>query len=202
MSASATTGTRQRTDGRLKSGAGCAGAMTTSSGLFSRSTAAAVPGKARHGGLCCSCVHRLRAMARELERAVIALIRRLLGASLADTPTWLVRPGRAECGGHWELARSIYRDLTDLELPEEMRRIERRTVDAVLVSPDATRILEIDEKQHFNVFRALTLKHYVDRVPLAFDARRFAWRTSRSRTGSVRLMRRSECPRSLTSAWP
>ena len=52
-----------------------------------------------------------------------------------------------------------------------MRKVERRTVDAVLVVPcSPPRILEVDEKQHFNVYRSATLRHYKYDVPLAFDA--------------------------------
>lgn len=35
---------------------------------------------------------------------------------------------------------------------------------------DEHRILEVDEKQHFNGFRALTLKRYAREIPLAFPA--------------------------------
>ena len=36
-----------------------------------------------------------------------------------------------------------------------------------------TRVLEIDEIQHFNRFRAKTLLHYMTDVPVAFDKQRF-----------------------------
>ena len=32
------------------------------------------------------------------------------------------------------------------------------------------RILEVDEKQHFNAYRSATLRRYKDDVPLAFNA--------------------------------
>jgi hypothetical protein len=67
------------------------------------------------------------------------------------------------------MVQSIYRDLTGLELPSLMRPVERRTVDAVLVTTTGSRILEVDEIQHFNAYRAATLSHYVGRIPLAFD---------------------------------
>ena len=109
-------------------------------------------------------------MARELERAVVELVVRLEGAALGSTPDWLVRPGRTECGPKWRLVRRIYSDLTGLELPEVMRSIERRQVDAVLfVRGKQPRVLEVDEKQHFNSFRAATLRCYLGKVPTAFD---------------------------------
>jgi hypothetical protein len=54
-------------------------------------------------------------------------------------------------------------------LPETMPARERRRVDCVLkVDGFAPRIIEVDEKQHFNHYRAGTLRHYSD-APLAFD---------------------------------
>lgn len=112
-------------------------------------------------------------MARKLELQVVTLVRRILRAELDTTPDWLLRPGKKECGREWPRLCRIYRDLTGQMLPEVMRSVERRTVDAVLkVAGKPPRILEVDEKQHFNEFRALTLRHYVAE-PLAFD--RQAW---------------------------
>lgn len=110
-------------------------------------------------------------MPRELERAVTELVVRILGAQIIPMPNWLIRPGRKECGQQWPLIEAIYRDLTGLELPDVMRSVERREVDAVLeIDGQPARILEVDERQHFNEFRAKTLRHYVGNVPLAFDA--------------------------------
>lgn len=110
-------------------------------------------------------------MPRELERAVTELVVRILGAQIIPTPSWLIRPGREECGQMWPLIQAIYRDLTKLELPDVMRSVERREVDAVLeIDGQPARILEVDERQHFNEFRAKTLRHYVGNVPVAFDA--------------------------------
>jgi hypothetical protein len=118
--------------------------------------------------------HRLcvaEVVPREIERRVIALVREILDAQLLTTPEWLLRPGRTDCKGAWPLVQTIYSDLTALELPEVMRAIERRTVDAVLERVgEPPRILEVDEKQHFNAYRARTLRHYIAKVPLAFDA--------------------------------
>lgn len=111
-------------------------------------------------------------MAGETERAVIALVRSVLNAELSEMPPWLVRPGRAECGAAWPLIQTIYSDLTSgLELPEAMRAVERRQVDAVLLqSGQPPRILEVDERQHFNQYRAQTLAHYARDIQLAFPA--------------------------------
>jgi hypothetical protein len=107
---------------------------------------------------------------RELERAVVALVREILDAETVETPEWLVRPGKVECGARWPLTKQIYADLTGgMVLPDVMRPVERRQVDAVLRCPgDPPRILEVDEKQHFNHYRARTLGFYADQLPLAF----------------------------------
>jgi hypothetical protein len=110
-------------------------------------------------------------MPKEIEYVVVGLVTNILGASTAPTPDWLVRPGRAEYGERWPLVCTIYSELIGLQLPDEMRKVERRRVDAVLVVPGSPpRILEVDEKQHFNAYRAATLRRYKDDVPLAFDA--------------------------------
>ena len=78
--------------------------------------------------------------------------------------------GRAECGDCWQLICDIYRDLTNLELPETMPLREWRRVDYVLkVGNSRPRIIEIDETQHFNCFRARTLRLYLPHIPVAFD---------------------------------
>jgi hypothetical protein len=51
---------------------------------------------------------------------------------------------------------------------------ERRILDCVLkVANSASRAIEVDEKQHFNRYRASTLRLYPPTIPLAFD--RKAW---------------------------
>jgi hypothetical protein len=109
-------------------------------------------------------------VARELERSVVALVSEILGAEFGEMPLWLVRPDKVECGDRWPLIEAIYSDLTDgMTLPEEMRLVERREVDAVLQRPgEVPRILEVDEKQHFNPYRARTLDFYADEVPLGY----------------------------------
>jgi hypothetical protein len=111
-------------------------------------------------------------MARgEIERKVLELVRSVLGGSTRPTPDWLMRPGKTECGDHWSLICKIYRKLTGEKLPETMPIRERRCVDCVLkVGNYSPRIIEVDEVQHFNLYRAQTLRLY-SKMPLAFDRR-------------------------------
>lgn len=112
-------------------------------------------------------------MALELQRAVVAGVLEVTGAGTGKTPPWLLRPGRTECRSSWSLVQRLYQELTGgAELPDTMPPRERRSVDCVLVTGDAApRILEVDETQHFNQHRALTLRVYEHVVPLAFPAR-------------------------------
>lgn len=108
-------------------------------------------------------------MAGELQAAVVPLVARILDAELVGTPSWLLRPAALECGGQWETVCSIYGELTGLELPEAMPPRETRRVDAVLDTGDGQpRILEVDETQHFNRYRAMTLRHYPPEAQVAF----------------------------------
>lgn len=108
-------------------------------------------------------------MPRELERRVVELVHSIYGGQLGSTPEWLIRPGPAECGQHWSLVQRIYRELTGGELPEVMPARERRHLDAVLVKRGRPpRILEVDETQHFNEFRATTLRAYPKRLALGY----------------------------------
>lgn len=76
-------------------------------------------------------------------------------------PGWLRRPGRMECGDLWPTLQGMYADLTGLVLPDEMPPRERRSIDAVLTEVDGrTRIVEIDEVQHFTTARATTFGNY------------------------------------------
>lgn len=125
-------------------------------------------------------------MALELQNAVIAAVRAALPEhdiiEEPATPPWLNRPGRAECGAAWPLVSDLYRELTGLELPEQMPPRERRHLDAVLVGPGGTsRILEVDEVQHFNPFRARVLAAYPPEVVTAFDREEWA-RLGREKT--------------------
>jgi len=112
-------------------------------------------------------------MAGELQAAVVPLVARILGAELIGTPDWLLRPAASECGGRWSPVCSIYGELTGLELPEAMPPRETRRVDAVLEDDGGGRILEVDETQHFNRYRALTLRRYPARAKVAFPVERW-----------------------------
>ncbi len=80
-----------------------------------------------------------------------------------------MRPGRAECGRRWPLIQSIYKQLTEAELPEVMPTRERRQLDAIFKKRgQPPRVFEFDERQHFNGYRALTLRSYPRSVRLAF----------------------------------
>jgi hypothetical protein len=86
------------------------------------------------------------------------------------TPEWLVRPGRDEAGAAWRKLRLIYRRLTDgLELPSTMPPRESRVVDGLIGGRGLPyRVIEFDESQHFNPFRAVTIRLYDRSSPLAF----------------------------------
>ena len=108
-------------------------------------------------------------MALELQNAVVDLVLELTGASVGETPGWLLRPGRPECRDRWPLICNIYAAITDgASLPESMPPRERRSLDCVLVLDGMSRVLEVDEIQHFNKFRAIALRSYPDDVPVAF----------------------------------
>jgi hypothetical protein len=108
-------------------------------------------------------------VAGELQNAVVPLVARILGAEIVATPSWLLRPGQLECSSSWETVCQIYNELTGLTLPEVMPSRETRRVDAVLdVGDGAPRILEVDETQHFNRYRALTLRGYPKTARVAF----------------------------------
>lgn len=120
---------------------------------------------------CCIRPAYIAQMARELEKAVVALVARLLLAQVDSTvPPWLKRPGKLDCGGHWPLIRRIYADLQRQDLPEVAPAHEWRRVDAVLIPPNGKCfVLEVDEAQHFNEFRRLTLERYPAAATLRFD---------------------------------
>ena len=99
---------------------------------------------------------------RKLEHKVVGLVQAVLNAERGDSkPDWLQRPGKQECGSEWDRISRIYAELTDLTLPKTMPPREWREIDAVLlVRGSAPRILEFDERQHFNAYRATTLSQY------------------------------------------
>jgi hypothetical protein len=109
-------------------------------------------------------------MARELENKVLQLFHSVLGGSVEPTPKWLKRPGKDECGEDWTLICVIYTELTGRRLPETMPPRERRDIDCVLkIKNSSPRIIEVDEIQHFNRYRAQTIRMY-PQIPLAFDS--------------------------------
>jgi hypothetical protein len=113
-------------------------------------------------------------MPRDLERAVIGLVRQVYRGEELPTPEWLQRPAAADAGRRWKLVQSIHASLTDMQLPDAMPPRERRDVDCVLQRHDeASRIIEFDETQHFNDYRAQTIRRYPRSVSVAFD--RGAW---------------------------
>jgi hypothetical protein len=116
------------------------------------------------------------------QEAVLQLVRSILGGVEESTPEWLMRPGRKECGERWPLVQRIYRELTRQELPEVMPTRERRHVDCVLRTADsAPRIIEVDEVQHFNCYRAATLRLYPPEIRLAFDRKEWTKRSEAKR---------------------
>lgn len=126
-------------------------------------------------------------MAREVQNRVLDLIDEALGTSMAREvcPPWLRRPGRAESGDSWPTLQVIFTDLTGDVLPDEMPLRERRSIDAVLVDLEGvSRIVEVDETQHFTPPRARTLALYPTGTQTAFD--RDTWATRSSATAKLR----------------
>lgn len=70
----------------------------------------------------------------------------------------------------WPTISAIYTALAEgQELPEVMPPRERRALDALLQDAHGrTHILEVDESQHFNRFRAISLSLYPPTVEVAF----------------------------------
>jgi hypothetical protein len=104
---------------------------------------------------------------RVLEILEAALRRRV---TRAPRPDWLSRPGRQECRTEWRRIRLMYRQLTDgMELPETMPPGEWRELDGLFGGRGLPlRLVEINERQHFNEFRAKTLRLYPKETPLGF----------------------------------
>jgi hypothetical protein len=111
-------------------------------------------------------------MPLETQTRVLQLIesamRRRLSRSVA--PDWLVRPGRDEMGHLWRTFRLMYRRLTDgMELPDNMPFRERRSIDGLMGGRgQPSRLIEIDERQHFNEFRLITLRLYPKDARVAY----------------------------------
>jgi hypothetical protein len=110
-------------------------------------------------------------VAHEAENTACGALARLCGERL-PTPTWLLRPGKSECGARWGLVQRIYRDLVGatMSLREVMPPREHRKVDGFYRYRGTAFLFELDERQHFNRYRAITLRSYPADLPLAFDA--------------------------------
>ena len=113
-------------------------------------------------------------MPLKIQTSVLDLVSQVGGGvpieSKSETPSWLMRPGKIECGERWPLICTIYRELTGLNLPELMPKNNRRQVDGILQGADSPpRIVEVDESQHFNCYRGKTLRLYPAELHLAFD---------------------------------
>ncbi len=108
-------------------------------------------------------------MAREIEKAAHAILTNICGPEI-ETPIWFKRPGRIECRRRWPLVQKIYQALTGCLLPDTMPSREYRRVDGIFSGPTGQPfIFELDEKQHFNEFRAATLRLYPDTMRLGFS---------------------------------
>ncbi len=108
-------------------------------------------------------------MRGKLQNHVVSLVESILTAKRVKTPAWLMRPGMVQCGELWPHVLETYRTLMGTVLPDLMPERERREVDAVLIVEDRPPlILEVDEEQHFNTFRASTLSLYGPEHRVAF----------------------------------
>jgi hypothetical protein len=113
---------------------------------------------------------------RDLEAHVLGLAHAVLGGAMERQARvlWLQRPGREESGSAWPVVQRLYHALTGMELPEVMQSRGWRRVDAVItLDGELPRIIEVDESQHFNACRALTIRGYPASARVAFD--RVAW---------------------------
>lgn len=111
-------------------------------------------------------------MAREFQDRVLDLVHSSLRTAMdrESCPAFMRRPGMLECGALWETISQAYHALTGLVLPDVMPSRERRQLDAIVTLRDGSScVVEVDEVQHFNAFRALTLQHYPSGSRVAFD---------------------------------
>jgi hypothetical protein len=117
-------------------------------------------------------------MALETQKRVIELVLDILHATEIEPDiSWLTPRCAQDYGKWWDLACSVYCEITDLrlsEMIEKQSKRERRKVDCItVVARSKARIVEVDERQHFNCYRAKTLRNYPADIPLAFD--KSAW---------------------------
>jgi hypothetical protein len=113
-------------------------------------------------------------MPLKIQRAILDLVSQVTGQpveSKGKMPSWLIRPGKIECGQRWPLICAIYRELTGFDLLfEVMPKNNWRRVDGILRSAASDpRVIEVDESQHFNCYRGKTLRLYPSELRLAFD---------------------------------
>ena len=93
---------------------------------------------------------------------------------------WLKRPGQEECGNRWPLIRKFNYELTGCELPDNMPSEERRQVDVVYQRKIVRCfIYKLDEKQHFNAHRAVTLNLYPTNFAITFSIDRWVKQSER-----------------------
>jgi len=105
-----------------------------------------------------------------LQREVLSHVHAILGGEQEATPSFLMRPGKHECRQAWPLVCQLYTALANAHLPDVMPPRERRSVDSVVrARGEAPRIIEFDESQHFNRYRAKTLELYPLGHPLGFS---------------------------------
>ena len=133
-------------------------------------------------------------MVREIEKAAQAILTDVY-RPVIDTPAWLQRPGRHECRGQWPLVQKIYQALTGCLLPDTMPPREWRRVDGVFHGPSGRPfIFELDEKQHFNEFRATTLRLYPDAIRIGFSKNSWIDRCAQKRKTGRRRLCQAEAP--------
>jgi len=114
-------------------------------------------------------------VARELQERVLYVLEQVTSRRVYDgpTPIWLQRPGRVDCGRRWALVRRIYTKLSDgLVLPPEMPLRESRTVDGLIGGRGRVwQLVEVDESQHFNAYRSMTLRMYPKDLAVGFPTK-------------------------------
>ena len=108
-----------------------------------------------------------------IQKAVLDLVLQVTGGRIETAaPDWLMRPGKQASGKRWPLLRSIYHDLTGLDLPEILPAGNWRGLDGfVSAAGAAPRVIEVDEGLHFNNYRGMTLRRYPANWPLAYDVK-------------------------------
>src|SRR5207302_186513 len=79
---------------------------------------------------------------------------------------------------------------------------ETRRVDAVLDTGDnQPRILEVDEMQHFNRYRALTLRHYTADARVAYPIEKWIEQSDRKAPARRRRVRQAQATALPSGVW-